>query len=38
MVEEGLVDEVRGLWEQGMLGPGARAGIGYDQLVRHFEG
>ena len=38
MVVAGLVDEVRGLWEAGRLGPQAREAIGYKQLIPHFEG
>lgn len=38
IVERGLVEEVRGLWAAGRLGPQAREGLGYKQLVEHFEG
>lgn len=38
MLEAGLVDEARGLWEAGRLGPTACEALGYKQLVRHFEG
>ncbi|MFG0284854.1 MAG: tRNA (adenosine(37)-N6)-dimethylallyltransferase MiaA [Phycisphaerales bacterium JB039] len=38
MIERGLVEEARGLWESGRLGPQAREAIGYKQLIRHFEG
>ncbi|MFG0305600.1 MAG: tRNA (adenosine(37)-N6)-dimethylallyltransferase MiaA [Phycisphaerales bacterium JB040] len=38
MLEAGLVEEVRGLWEAGRLGPQAREAIGYKQLLPHFEG
>lgn len=37
MAEAGLVEEVRSLWERGMLGPQAREAIGYKQLVEVFE-
>ncbi|MEM9559156.1 MAG: tRNA (adenosine(37)-N6)-dimethylallyltransferase MiaA [Planctomycetota bacterium] len=38
MVERGLVDEARGLWDRGRLGPQAREAIGYKQLIPVFEG
>ncbi|MEM8835703.1 MAG: tRNA (adenosine(37)-N6)-dimethylallyltransferase MiaA [Planctomycetota bacterium] len=38
MVRDGLVEEVRGLWTRGVLGPQAREAIGYKQLVAHLEG
>lgn len=38
MMERGLVEEARGLWAAGRLGPQAREGLGYKQLVEHFEG
>ncbi|MEM9372334.1 MAG: tRNA (adenosine(37)-N6)-dimethylallyltransferase MiaA [Planctomycetota bacterium] len=38
MLEGGLVEEVRGLWETDRLGEQAREGIGYKQLLPHFEG
>lgn len=38
MVEAGLVAEVEALWASGRLGPQAREGLGYKQLVRYFEG
>lgn len=38
MVERGLVEEARGLWSAGLLGPQAREALGYKQLVDHFEG
>lgn len=38
MVGDGLVEEVRELWEAGALGPQAREGLGYKQLIEHFEG
>ena len=37
MVEQGLADEVRGLWEQNLLGDQASQAIGYKQLIAHFE-
>ncbi len=37
MVERGLVEEVRGLWESGRLGPQAGQALGYKQLIEHFE-
>lgn len=38
MVTRGLVEEARGLWDAGRLGPQAREAIGYKQLIPHFEG
>lgn len=41
MIEAGLVEEARQLWESGKLGPEgsqAREAIGYKQLIPHFEG
>lgn len=38
MIESGLVEEARGLWESGRLGVQAREALGYKQLVEHFEG
>jgi tRNA dimethylallyltransferase len=38
MIEAGLVDEARGLWQRGALGPTAGQALGYRQLVDHFEG
>ncbi len=40
MVELGLVDEARALWQAGKLpgGSGPREALGYKQLVEHFEG
>ena len=38
MIERGLVEEARGLWEGGRLGPQAREALGYKQLIGHFEG
>ena len=38
MVEQGLVEEVRGLWQAGRLGPQASQALGYKQIVAHFEG
>ncbi len=38
MVQRGLVEEVRGLWESGRLGEQAREAIGYKQLIPYFEG
>jgi tRNA dimethylallyltransferase len=38
MLDEGLVEEVRGLLESGRLGTQAREGIGYAQIVDHLEG
>ena len=38
MVEGGLVDEARRLWEAGALGGQAGQALGYKQLVAHFEG
>lgn len=37
MVEQGLVEEVRALWEQALLGDQASQAIGYKQLIAHFE-
>jgi tRNA dimethylallyltransferase len=38
MIERGLIDEVRSLWEQQRLGPQSREALGYKQLIAHFEG
>lgn len=38
MVEGGLIEETRGLWERGALGPTAAQALGYRQLVDHLEG
>ncbi len=38
MLDAGLVEEARGLWETGRLGEQAREAIGYKQLVPHLEG
>ena len=38
MMEAGLLEEVRGLWNAGRLGPQAREALGYKQLVDHLEG
>lgn len=38
MVEQGLVEEVRGLWQAGRLGVQAAQALGYKQIVAHFEG
>lgn len=38
MVQAGLVEEVRGLWEAGKLGPQAREALGYRQVVEALEG
>lgn len=38
MVEAGLIEEVRTLWEAGRLGPQAREALGYKQVIAHFEG
>jgi tRNA dimethylallyltransferase len=38
MMQDGLLDEARALWQSGRLGPQAREGLGYKQLIEHFEG
>lgn len=38
MIDRGLVDEARGLWIKGSLGPQSREALGYKQLIEHFEG
>jgi tRNA dimethylallyltransferase len=38
MMEDGREEESRGLWASGRLGPQAREGLGYKQLIEHFEG
>ncbi|MBX3358512.1 MAG: tRNA (adenosine(37)-N6)-dimethylallyltransferase MiaA [Phycisphaeraceae bacterium] len=38
MMEAGLLEETRALWEAGRLGMQAREGLGYKQLVAHLEG
>ena len=37
MMDEGLLEEVRGLSERGVLGEQARQGLGYRQLLEHLE-
>ena len=37
MVEMGLVEEARALWEAGKLGEQSSQAIGYKQLIEHFE-
>ena len=37
MVDQGLVEEVRTLWEENAMGPQAREALGYKQLVGAFE-
>jgi len=38
MIEAGLVEEARGLWEAGRLGRQAREALGYKQIIEHLEG
>lgn len=38
MIEDGLENEVRGLWELKRLGPQACEGLGYKQFIHRFEG
>lgn len=38
MLDAGLIEEARGLWESGRLGEQAREAIGYKQLIPFFEG
>ena len=38
MVEAGLVDEVRSLWQERALGRNAREALGYKQIIKHLEG
>ncbi|MBL8763476.1 MAG: tRNA (adenosine(37)-N6)-dimethylallyltransferase MiaA [Phycisphaerae bacterium] len=38
MMDQGLLEEARGLWRAGRLGPQAREALGYKQLMEHFEG
>lgn len=38
MLERGLVDEARRIFETGRFGPQAREALGYKQLIEHFEG
>jgi tRNA dimethylallyltransferase len=38
MMAAGLLEEVRGLWERGLLHGPARKAIGYGELARHLEG
>jgi tRNA dimethylallyltransferase len=41
MIDRGLVDEARNLWQSGRFAPyarQAREALGYKQLIRHFEG
>jgi len=37
MIEMGLVEEARSLWESDVLGEQASQAIGYKQLIEHFE-
>jgi len=37
MIEMGLVEEARALWESGVLGEQSSQAIGYKQLIEHFE-
>jgi tRNA dimethylallyltransferase len=37
MIETGLVEEARQLWQAGKLGPQAREALGYKQLIELFE-
>lgn len=38
MIEGGLVEEVRSLWEANRLGRQAREALGYKQIIDHLEG
>lgn len=38
MIEQGLVEEARALFESDALGPQSREAIGYKQLIAHFQG
>jgi len=38
MLDEGFLDECRGLWEAGAFGDQSREALGYKQLISHFEG
>jgi tRNA dimethylallyltransferase len=38
MMDRGLLDETRQLWQSAALGPQAREALGYKQLIRHLEG
>lgn len=38
MVDQGLVEEARGLWRGGRFGAQSREALGYKQLIEHFEG
>jgi tRNA dimethylallyltransferase len=38
MIADGLVEEVRQLWETGRLGVQAREALGYKQIIDHLEG
>ncbi len=38
MIERGLVEEARALWEGGRLGAQAGEALGYKQLIEHFRG
>lgn len=37
MVEEGLIEEVKALYEDGTIGRNAAAAIGYKELLHHFK-
>lgn len=38
MIEAGLVDEVKSLYEAGALGPQSREALGYKQIIEHLQG
>lgn len=38
MMDRGLLEECRGLWNANRLGPQAREALGYKQLIEHLEG
>lgn len=38
MIEQGLVEEARALFDRDAFGPQSREAIGYKQLIAHFEG
>lgn len=38
MMDRGLLEETRALWQAGRLGPTAREALGYKQLVEHLVG
>lgn len=38
MIQHGLIEEARALWQANRFGPQSREALGYKQLIAHFEG